>query len=180
MPARRGGRRMSRSAASRSTRRKGATTRGLQWMDALSLDARLGVRMLVKHRGLTIVGGFAMAVAIAVGATSFEVITEVLNPALPFEDGERVVALQYATPTPGSPERRVLHDFVEWRQEIASVEQLGAFRTAQHNLVSGTAPPEPVKVAEMTASGFALAARRRCSADICSPTTNARAPHLSS
>ena len=34
---------------------------------------------------------------------------------------------------------------------LTSVEQLGAFRSAQHNLVNGTAPPEPVKVAEMTA-----------------------------
>ena len=76
-----------------------------------------------------------MAVAIAIGATAFEAISEVLNPALPFEDGDRVVALQYATSTPGSPERRVLHDFVDWRQELTSVEQLGAFRTAQHNLV---------------------------------------------
>jgi hypothetical protein len=39
--------------------------------------------MLVKHRGLTLVGAFAMAVAIAVGATLFEVFSEVLDPALP-------------------------------------------------------------------------------------------------
>ena len=136
---------------------RGRDTRGLQWIDAVSLDTRLGVRMLVKHRGLTLVGGFAMAVAIAIGATFFEVLTEVLNPALPLEDGERVVALQYATPIPGSAERRVLHDFVAWRQEIRSVEQLGAFRTAQHNLVSGPAPHEPITVAEITASGFAVA-----------------------
>jgi len=62
---------------------EGRDTRRLAWLDALSLDARLGVRMLVKHRGLTIVGGFAMAVAIAVGAVSFEVISEVLDPSLP-------------------------------------------------------------------------------------------------
>ena len=136
---------------------QGRDTRGLQWVDAVSLDARLGVRMLVKHRWLTLVGGFAMAVAIAIGATFFEVMTEVLNPALPLEDGERVVALQYATPIPGSPERRVLHDFVAWREELKSIEQLAAFRTAQHNLVSGNAPPEPITVAEITASGFAVA-----------------------
>jgi hypothetical protein len=113
--------------------------------------------MLVKHRGLTLVGGFAMAVAIAIGATFFEVMTEMLNPALPLEDGDRVVALQYATAIPGSPERRVLHDFVAWREELVSVEQLTAFRTAQHNLASGNAPPEPITVAEITASGFPVA-----------------------
>ena len=73
---------------------EGRAARGLQWVDAMSLDARLGVRMLVKHRGLTLAGGFAMAVAVAIGATCFEFFTEVTNPVLPFEDGDRVVALQ--------------------------------------------------------------------------------------
>jgi putative ABC transport system permease protein len=140
-----------------SYKERARDTRGLRWVDAVSLDARLAVRMLVKHRGLTLVGGFAMAVAIAIGATFFEVMTEVLTPALPLEDGERIVALQYATTTPGSPERRVLHDFLAWRDELVSVEQLAAFRTVQHNLVSGKAPPEPITVAEMTAAGFAVA-----------------------
>ena len=39
----------------------GRDVRGLRWLDSLSLDARLGLRMLIKHRGLTLVGGFAMA-----------------------------------------------------------------------------------------------------------------------
>jgi predicted permease len=135
----------------------GRDARGLPWVDALALDARLGVRMLIKHRGLTLVGGFAMAVAIAIGATFFEVLTEVLNPALPVQEGERVVALRYATQIPGSAERRVLRDFVEWRQDVRTVEHLGAFRTAQHNLTSGAAPHEPIKVAEITAEGFTVA-----------------------
>jgi predicted permease len=135
----------------------GRDTRGLRWLDTISLDARLGVRMLIKYRGLTLVGGFAMAVAVAVGATAFEAFNQVLDPALPFEAGDRIVALRYATPTPGSAERRVLHDFLEWRSDVRSIEQLGAFRTAQHNLVIGSLRSEPVKVAEISASGFVVA-----------------------
>ena len=63
---------------------EGREARGLYWLDGVSLDARLGVRMLVKHRWLTLVGGFAMTVAIAIGATAFEVISDLLDPALPF------------------------------------------------------------------------------------------------
>ena len=136
---------------------EGRDTFGRRWIDTISLDTRLGIRMLVKHRWLTTVGGFAMAVAIAVGATFFEVVSEVLNPALPLEDGERIVAVQYISSETGVPERRVLHDFIAWRDELVSVEQLGAFRTADHNLVSGTGRPEPIKVAEITASGFEVA-----------------------
>jgi predicted permease len=136
---------------------QGRDTRGLRWLDVLSIDARLGLRMLVKYRGLTVVGGFAMAVAIGIGATCFEVFSQVLDPVLPVEDGDRVVAIHYATSTPGSAERRILHDFVEWRQQIKSIEQLGAYRTASHNLLSGSGPHEPIVVAEITASGFAVA-----------------------
>jgi putative ABC transport system permease protein len=128
-------------------REESREVRGLGWIDAIALDARFSVRMLMKYRGLTLIGGFAMAVAIAMGATFFEVLTEATNPALPLEDGERVVALQYATS----------NDFVLWRDTVQSVEQLGAFRTVQHNLVSGNGLPEPIKAAEITASGFAVA-----------------------
>ncbi len=80
---------------------EGRDVRGLRWLDAITLDARLGARMLVKHRWLTVVGGFAMAVAIASGATFFEVFAQILNPVLPVEDGGRVVSVQFATETPG-------------------------------------------------------------------------------
>ena len=136
---------------------EGRDARGLQWIDAMILDARLGLRLLVKYRWLTLVGGFAMAIAIAVGASAFEVISEVLNPTLPLEDGDRIVALQYVATDTGNPERRVLREYSAWRNELVSVEQLGAFRTVQHNLVTGNAPPEPVRVAEISASGFDVA-----------------------
>ena len=42
---------------------RGARAVWLYWLEGLSLDARLGVRMLVKHRRLTLVGGVAMTVA---------------------------------------------------------------------------------------------------------------------
>lgn len=131
--------------------------RGLPWIDAIALDTRLGARMLVKHRGLTIAGGLAMAVAIAVGAVFFEVFGEVLDPALPFDGGARIVAVHYATPVPGSAERRVLRDFADWRETLTTVEHLGVFRTVQRNLVAEHALPEPVRLAEITSSAFAMA-----------------------
>lgn len=137
-------------------REHGRETLGLHLIDAVSLDARLGVRMLMKHRGLTLVGGFAMAVAIAIGATVFEFAKEVLDPGLPLSEGDRIVSLHYAAATSSDAERSVLHDFAVWRGDLTSIEQLSAFCRAQHNLVTGNAP-EPIKVAEMTASGFAVA-----------------------
>ena len=80
----------------------GRDARGGGWIDAMALDSRLGARMLAKYKGLTLIGGFAMAVAIAISATAFETLNETLTPALPFEDGDRIVSLQSATANPGT------------------------------------------------------------------------------
>lgn len=136
---------------------EGHDARGLRWLDTLSLDARLGARMLTKHRWLTIVGGVALAVAIAVGATAVEIISDILRTDLPFAGGDRVVAVQVASSDTGSADRHVLHAFTAWRGRLRTIEQLGAFRTMQHNVIVPNAPPEPILVAEVTASGFTLA-----------------------
>ncbi|HSK81283.1 MAG TPA: hypothetical protein VLQ45_32825 [Thermoanaerobaculia bacterium] len=49
------------------------------------------------------------------------------------------------------------NDFVTWRDELDSVEGLGAFRTLGRNLIASDGPSELVSVAEITASGFRLA-----------------------
>jgi hypothetical protein len=43
-----------------------------------------------------------------------------------------------------------------WRQELKSVEELGAYRTVERVLSVGRADPEPVTVAEISASAFHL------------------------
>src|SRR5215216_8073135 len=48
--------------------------RGLAWLGGLSLDFKLGLRMLVKSPGLTLVGVVGMAVAVAIGTASFGII----------------------------------------------------------------------------------------------------------
>jgi predicted permease len=136
---------------------EGREARGLAWLDTLSLDARLGLRMLAKHRWLTVVGGVAMAVAIALGASAFEVISVLLRDDVPLPRGDRVVAIEYTTTSSASSDPRVLHAFAAWRGQVRTIEHLGAFRTVQHNLIAPNAPPEPISVAEITASAFVLA-----------------------
>ena len=56
---------------------EGRRSRGLRRIDGLRvswLDFKLGFRMLSRYPMLTVVGSLAMAVAIAVGAGTFEVI----------------------------------------------------------------------------------------------------------
>src|SRR5688572_509508 len=107
---------------------EGRDARGFAWVDSVSLDARLGVRMLAKHRWLTVVGGIAMAVAIALGASAFEVMRTVLREDVPLPGGDRVVAINYATPGSAGADARVLHAFAAWRGQTRTIEHLGAFR----------------------------------------------------
>ena len=60
---------------------------GLTPLRGLSLDVRLGLRLLVKHIGLTVVGTIAMAFAICSGIVGFEFYTQIMHPALPLAGG---------------------------------------------------------------------------------------------
>jgi predicted permease len=125
---------------------------GISW-----LDVRLGLRMLVKHPGLTLVGGLGMAVAIAISAGSFAFFHSHLYPRIPLDEGDRIVALENWDMEVNNEERHTLHDFVVWREEMRTVRDMGAFRTVGRNLIRGDGAPELVQVAEMTAAGFRLA-----------------------
>jgi predicted permease len=108
--------------------------------------------MLLKHRGLTMVGAFAMAVAIAVGATTFDI----LDSPLPLSGGDRIAAIDFIGSDPGSPDQKVIHEFAALRGRLATIEHFSGYRNAQHNLVAAETAPEPVAVAEITASAFAI------------------------
>src|SRR5262245_65994504 len=74
-------------------REAGRAARGLPWLETFGLDLRLGLRMLRKSWGLTLIGGLAMAVAIGVGATAFTVLDTLEGNTLPVEEGDRLVRL---------------------------------------------------------------------------------------
>jgi putative ABC transport system permease protein len=118
------------------------------------LDFKLGFRLLRRYPGLTLVGGLAMAFAIAVGAGAFEVVKQLVDPVLPLPDGDRIVAVRTRDLTQGDYRAQTVRDLVSWRETLTSIEELSAFRTLDRNLTIGDGVPEPVQLAEMSASGF--------------------------
>jgi predicted permease len=122
------------------------------------LDAKLGARMLVKHPGLAVVGGIGIAVVVAIAAGGFSVIYgNFLPTSLPLEEGDRLVSIEIWDAPASHTERRILRDFQVWRDELKSVQELGAFQTMTPNLIVPGARPESVRVASISASGFAAA-----------------------
>ena len=140
-----------------ATKEAGRDVRGINWVHGLSLDLRLAMRLLVKHPGLTLVGGLAMAFAIGLGAVSFELLTQTFSPSLPLPGGERIVGLRLWDVAEAEPERRSLHDLAVWSGELDTVEDLGAFRTVEVNLVVGGGTGVPIEAARMSAAGFRVA-----------------------
>lgn len=124
---------------------------GFSW-----LDFRLGLRMLVKYPGLSLVGALGIAVAVAIGASAFATSAIMYAP-LPFDEGERVVAIELWDRDWNNQERRILHDFVSWRDDLRTVHDLGAYTSYERNLIVDGGLAEPVPVAAITASAFRMA-----------------------
>ena len=139
---------------------EGRESRGLHRIQALRmswLDVKLGFRMLAKYPGITIVGGLAMAFAIWMGAATFEIVTQLLNPHVPLPGGDQIVALRNWDIATNKPNQKSLHDFTDWREQLQTVEDIGAFRAVQRNLVTPDGVGGPVEVAEISAAGFRVA-----------------------
>jgi putative ABC transport system permease protein len=136
----------------RDRRRQTDMHTGISW-----IDLKLAVRMLARYPGLTLVGVIGMAVAITISAAAFTIAGNLLDPHVPLDEGDRLVAIQHWNTHTNNRETRALHDFLAWRGQLQSVEQLSAFRTVGRNLIAAGAQPETVSIAEITASGFAVA-----------------------
>jgi putative ABC transport system permease protein len=142
---------------------EGRAARGLRTTDDLRfslLDFKLGFRMLVKYPVLTVVAGFALAFAIWVGVGTFEFINQVVNPRLPLPNGDRIVALRNWDLRENGDESRAMYDYGEWKRQLRTVEEFGAWREVDRNLILGDGRGEPVDHVEMSASGFRLAGVR--------------------
>src|SRR5688500_16851623 len=140
----------------RETLREG---RGIAWLNGLSLDLKLGVRMLVKYPGLTIIGGLAMAFGIWFGAITFQMFHMLTSTELPLPDGDRIVRIQNWDLKTGQDEDRVLYDYQLWRS-MRSITDISAFRDASINVVGADGTALPVAAAEITASAFRIAPER--------------------
>ncbi|MEX2273187.1 MAG: ABC transporter permease [Vicinamibacterales bacterium] len=132
--------------------------RSFRWLAGWPMDLKLGMRMLVKTPGLTIVAVIALAVAIGGGAAHVEFVKDLFHPDLPIPGGDRVVGIQIWKPVAREAESRALADFATWRGRITTVEHFGAAAWLEAHLITGDGRTERARGRRMTASGFHLVA----------------------
>jgi putative ABC transport system permease protein len=133
---------------------KSRDVRGGRWLESLSPDAKLALRMLVKNPVLSVVGGLGMAVAIAIGTGFFTFMTFYYSDA-PVEDGDRVVSIAYIRGEDAEMSR--LFDYQLWKAELQSFDDLAAYRTDDMDVLTPLSGPIEAEVGEMTASAFRIA-----------------------
>ena len=133
----------------------GRDQRGITWVLGTSADVKLGLRMLMKYPGVTIIGVTALAVAIGLGAAYREFVNDIFQPTLP-ADAARLVGIQNRDTRNSTVEHRSARQFAEWKQEIVSIEHLGAFLAIERNLITGDGLVEPIRGVEISASAFSL------------------------
>src|SRR6186997_1355035 len=131
--------------------------RGLPWLDSSWLDVKLGLRLLVRSWGLTLVGGLAMSVAIGIAAVVFAAFDVIMWSRLPLEEGDRIVAIQVWDREAGKRRDTPWQDLERWRGTLQSVDDVGAFQTIRRNVISADGSVELVAVAEISSAGFRVA-----------------------
>jgi predicted permease len=120
------------------------------------LDFKVGVRMLARYPGLSLVGTVAIAVAIALGSIYFEALNKWQNPKLPVRDAERVITIRNWDAGEVQAEPRSLFDAAIWREQAKTITLLGAAVDFERNLQTDDRRIEAVRGAEVSASAFAL------------------------
>jgi predicted permease len=130
--------------------------RGFRWLDNWRMDFTLGARMLAKYPALSLIGGAGLAVGVALGAGFFAMAYSLFYATLPVEGGDRIVALENWDLDANNEMQRSMHDLLVWQREMKTVEEIGAFRTIERNLIVPGGSAEPVQVAEITAAGFSI------------------------
>ena len=120
-----------------------------------TLDFTLAWRMLLRYPGLSLVGVFGMAVGIMIAAGAFTVMATLMDAHLPLPDGDRIVSLLNWDVRTNNRELRLIQDYPRW-QQLTTLDDLGIARTVPRNLLAGGRRPEPITVAEISASAFRM------------------------
>ena len=144
------------AAASRRSKRC-ANSAGCPGSSSSWLDVKLGLRLLVRNWGLTLVGGLAMTLAIGIAAVVFAAFDIVMWSPLPLDEGDRVVAIQVWDREAGRRRDTTWQDLERWRASLQSVGDVGAFQTIRRNIITPDGSVELAAVAEISAAGFRVA-----------------------
>src|SRR6476469_8909821 len=126
-------------------------------MNTLLQDIRYGLRMLLKHKGFTVVAVIALGLGIGVNTAIFSLVNNVLLRPLPFPNAERIVYLEGKNPSAGITESTISYlDFTDWSQQTDLFASTAAYWTGNAQFGADAAEPERVPRAGVTNGFFSV------------------------
>jgi putative ABC transport system permease protein len=129
-------------------------------METIWQDVRFGFRMLMKHRMVSLVCVIALALGIGANAAVFSMAEAFLVHPVPFENGNRIVALidghtresgagfgpqDYVPIAPAT--------YFDWKKEARSFDQITAYAWDEVNL-TGDREPQKLQAFHVPANFF--------------------------
>ena len=126
-------------------------------MDSILKDIRFGARMLLKNPGMAAISIIALTLGIGLTTTMFSIVYGALYRGLPFEEPHRLMHLERNNlPEDIESMEVTIHDFVDWREQQTSFEDIAAFFARSSYLADTENRPERYTGAFISANGFRL------------------------
>ena len=126
-------------------------------MTTLSQDVRYSLRMLLKHKGFTVVSTLTLALGIGINTAMFSVLNTFLFGALPYPQSERLVRVFRTSPHSQSWPHSAAN-FFDQREQNAVFEKMAAYNFASRNLTEPGQTAERLLSLAATADFFPLLA----------------------
>jgi putative ABC transport system permease protein len=121
-------------------------------MYSLWQDLRFGIRMLLKHSGITFVVILALALSIGANTAIFSVVNAVLLRPLPFYEADQLVFLNETSKV--MDEISISYpNFTDWRKQNTVFEKIGVYNRSSYNLI-GVGEAERIVTGQVSADLF--------------------------
>ncbi|HLW55128.1 MAG TPA: ABC transporter permease [Candidatus Angelobacter sp.] len=114
-------------------------TRRISGLLNFGRDLRYALRLLRKNPGFSAVAILTLALGIGANSAIFSVVNAMLLRPLPFAEPERLVRLWETQPDHGKNVVNA-YNFMDWRDNTHSFEDMAAVSTLEFNLTGGGAP----------------------------------------
>jgi putative ABC transport system permease protein len=121
-------------------------------MERVFADIRYAARVLIKRPLFTIVAVVTLALGIGANTAIFSVVNAVVLSPLPFHEPDRLVVIWSRQAQSSATELPISYpDYVDYKEQSRSFEQMAALRMAPVNLTDGN-EPERITGARVTAN----------------------------
>ncbi len=130
-------------------------------MGTILRDLKYAFRMLTKTPGLSAIAIVTIALGVGLTTHTFSIVYGSVIRGLPYEGSDRLVYLTQARLAEGSTDRSVpIHDYLDWRDQQTTFEDLAALYNGTVNLADADQRPERFLGAFVTWNAIAQSGAR--------------------